>query len=209
LLLLLSVAALDGGWGSAAAALAEEGRRSAGQHLHGVARLTLVREGKALSVQLETPVFNLIGIEHEPATAAERAAWDDALSRLTRRDQPPVLPNRAARCSLVDVMVDDPFAPRDHGHAGDDQGHEDYQDHDGDGADAGDHDAEDHDADDHEHADVDVRYRFECDRDERLREVQVALFDEFPGVARLDAIYLDARHQAGATLTPDRSRFRW
>jgi hypothetical protein len=163
---------------------AEAGVRSAEAHVHGTATLSLVRDGDSLTVRLETPVFNLTGFEHAPASQAQSQAWARVLQALREPGDRLLQPSRAARCSLVDVDIEDPF----HGEA----------------APGAEHAA----GEDHSHADLHASYRFVCDRPARLRAFEVTLFETFPGIERLDAVYLSRQRQTGGTLTASRPRFR-
>ncbi|MEO0975219.1 MAG: DUF2796 domain-containing protein, partial [Pseudomonadota bacterium] len=200
--------------------------RSADRHVHGTADLVLAREGQRLTARFESPVFNLLGIEHAPQTPAQREAWQTVLTRLTSKEDPVLVPNRSARCALVGVSLSDPFADDaehdehdaeheahdEHAHDGEHE-HESHEEHDGeheheshdehDGEHEHEHEShDDHAGDDtdHGHTDLDVEYEFNCAQGDRLQEVEVRLFREFPGLERIDAIYIDNRKQVGATL---------
>lgn len=204
--------------------------RSAKSHVHGIGKLSIVLDGAGLNMLLETPVFNLIGVEQAPATARERQAWAQALTTLREQGERLLRPNAAARCMLVDAELEDPFASdhaqqmqaaHHHEHAHEpDHGEGDEHDEPAEpepepaapATDAHDATAHAHDDPSHArapaHADLHVRYRFDCERAARLREIEVDLFAAFPGLERLDAIYLDRRRQTAATLTASDPRFR-
>jgi hypothetical protein len=62
--------------GSAAASAAPHA------HVHGVAKLDIAVDGDKLSVQLDSPLDNLIGFERAPRTDAERKLADGAVATL-------------------------------------------------------------------------------------------------------------------------------
>jgi hypothetical protein len=196
-LLALACAASD------AAGSAPRATRSADRHVHGSGTLIVVLEADELTVRLESPIANLVGFEHTPQTPAERRAWDEALARLRAGGDEYFTPSRAARCSLVDTALEDPFEAHGDGeeHDGEDPGHDDP---------GHDHAEPDHAGHEHTgHADLQVQYRFSCARAERLRELEVGLFVAFEGLQQLEAVYVDRQHQFGATLSASSARLRW
>jgi len=51
-------------------------------HVHGAARLDVAVEARRITLQLDTPLDNLLGFERAPRTAAERQQADAAVARL-------------------------------------------------------------------------------------------------------------------------------
>lgn len=51
-------------------------------HEHGVATLRLALDGRQLHLELDSPLDNLVGFEHAPRNARERAALDAMAQRL-------------------------------------------------------------------------------------------------------------------------------
>ncbi|MFN3594832.1 MAG: DUF2796 domain-containing protein [Thiobacillaceae bacterium] len=90
-----------------------------GAHQHGVGRLQVVAEGPALTIRLEGPLDNLLGFEHTPRNARERAAAAALMQRL-REGKGLFGPSAAAGCTLAAAQVEAPVLEggRDHdGHA--------------------------------------------------------------------------------------------
>lgn len=78
-----------------------------GAHEHGVAHLTLAMEEKSLQMALESPADNVVGFEHAPTKAREKAAVEAALTQLR---QPALLkPNTDAGCSKGTAQAENPF----------------------------------------------------------------------------------------------------
>lgn len=59
------------------------------------------------------------------------------------------------------------------------------------------------------HADVDGDYVFRCERPEGLRNLEVKLFDAFPGLRQVDVQVAGPRGQAAARLSPKARRIAW
>lgn len=176
-------------------------------HVHGRGTLDFIREGSRLEVHFETPVFNLTGFDYAPATAAEKQVWTRAVTTVRAQGRRLLRPNASARCTLAGVYLEDPFAA---GHSRHEQ--RDTPEHSPDEPASDEHEALPGDRGEavtHDHANLHVRYRFDCERADRLREVWVELFEVIPGLEELDAIYLDHRRQTAARLTADKVRFRF
>lgn len=162
--------------------------RSAESHTHGDASLGVVLEGSTINVELETPLYNVLGFEHAAETDAQKAAVAKAESVLSDGSRLFVF-NREAKCSLsspkasLDLGLDD----QDH--------HKDKHD---------DHEGEGHDE---THKDVTVEYAYECQSPRELKTITVALFEHFENLSEIDLVYLGPNTQKQAELTASNSRF--
>src|SRR6516162_4732569 len=85
-------------------ALAEEQHRQLGAHVHGHGRLNIAIEGKKLSMELEVPGADIVGFEHEPSTAEQRAALAEAKARLANASML-FAPEPKAGCTLEQAKV--------------------------------------------------------------------------------------------------------
>ncbi len=156
-----------------------------GAHEHGVAHLSVAIEGSEVLIELSTPLDNLVGFEHAPATAAQHAALADAEARLGQGAELFRLPE-AAGCGLAETVLESPSPLR----AGKEQPA------------AHDHDY-DHGADALEgHADLIATYRFECARPAALDALRVELFQAFPRLRELRAVRAAEGGQGAAVLKP-------
>lgn len=191
-------------------ALSEEAHahRQHGPHEHGVGSLNLVVDGNVVEIELESPAINIVGFEHAPKDAAERATLDRAVATLKDGERLFGLP-AAAGCRLTGSSVSSSLlgdAPA--GEAATPNEHQGHEDHDDAQATEPPHEDGDHDAEhDHEtHADLDADYRFECDDAARIGPVDVRLFEAFPATQRLRVQFATAKGQGGADLTAARPR---
>ena len=128
-------------------------------------------EGGVVLIGLESPAANIVGFEHAPANAGERAALDAAMATLKDGGRLFRLPADAG-CRLVEAVVETPLA----GEAGK-----------GAGAAA--------------HADIDAEYRFECAEPGRLVQMQLGLFEAFPATRGLQVQFVGPKGQGAAELT--------
>jgi hypothetical protein len=79
-----------------------------GPHVHGVATLTVAVDGNRLTLDLESPLDNLLGFEHLPRTEKEEGAVRDMAQRLNRAESL-FVPTPAARCNPVSVKLESPM----------------------------------------------------------------------------------------------------
>jgi hypothetical protein len=87
-------------------------------HQHGVAHLTVVLEAQTLVIELTSPADNVVGFEHAPRKAGEKAAVTAGTALLKR---PALLvPNPEAGCRHDKAHADNPFA------SGDTRSHRDF-----------------------------------------------------------------------------------
>jgi hypothetical protein len=93
-----------------------------GPHVHGVATLTVAVDGNTLTLDLESPLDNLLGFEHLPRTEKEKGAVRDMAQRLNRT-QSLFVPTPAAHCKPASVKLQSPVLEQERPAAGD--GHAD------------------------------------------------------------------------------------
>lgn len=150
-------------------------------HQHGVAKLDVALEGQQLTLELDSPLDNLLGFERAPRTAAERQRADAMATRL-RQPQTLFQPDAAAGCTPGPVALNAPVLGLS----------------DAAGAPAAAPGA----AAASDHADLAARFVFTCTRPEALRQVEVGLFKGFSGFKRIETQVVTPRGQARRTLTP-------
>jgi len=147
-------------------------------HEHGVAQLTLVQDRSLVTIALDSPLDSIVGFEHPPRSASEKAALARAGERLHDLAAVISLPG-AAGCTVAEMEVDLPFAD----------------------ADAPAHEAHGHDHEGGEHADVSASYTLDCTDPAALDVLTVRLFETFPRMQRVRAEAATALGQGAAMLT--------
>ncbi len=150
-------------------------------HQHGVARLDIAVEPQRVTLELETPLDNLLGFERAPRTDAERKAADAAVARL-RAAAALFRIDPAAGCTLAKVTLAAPVL----GLGGS-----------GAGSSGNDKDA---------HADLEGRFEFDCKAGGRAGFVEVGLFDAFEPLKRIELQVVTPKGQLKATLAKPASR---
>lgn len=128
-------------------------------HQHGVAKLDVAVEPGKISLQLDTPLDNLLGFERAPRTDAERARADAAVATLKAAATLFKI-DAAAQCTLASVTLDSAalkLGSPDPAEAADG------------------------------HADLDGSFEFSCRDVSKATAIDVGLFDAFKGMQRIES----------------------
>jgi hypothetical protein len=181
--------------------------RSADSHVHGGATLSIVSENEVIQIELETPLYNLLGFEYEPKSDAERSLVSKAEAGLSEPQNLFRL-NESAACAFdtPDSKISLFYAHSDDDHDEEKYNH-DHSDHHDTEAEADGHDHDEHH--EHEgsesHKDVTLTYSLTCRNIEKLETVKVELFEVFPNLTELELVYLGPSQQMSAILTPSKT----
>lgn len=151
--------------------------RSRGVHEHGSATVDIAVQDATLDIALHSPAINVIGFEHAPRSAEERAALAQANRVFASPQGLFVIPPRAA-CTSTSVTL----IPITYEHDGDD------------------------DKPNAPHADYDVSYRFRCAHADQLDWIDIRLFDQMKGMHKIVANVVTPALQAQSLLSPDNTR---
>ncbi len=194
-----AAAAHDDDHGVAETDQSSEVMRQAAAHLHGDAKLAIALDESALVIELDTPLYNLTGFEHEPQTSTEATVLQNVQIILS-------LPaglfsfNPEANClprvNNQAVELTPPSKDSGDGEAG----HADHH------AEEAQHDAHSEEHDEATHRDVLIEYAFDCESPEQLQSITVELFDLFPRMEELDTVFLDQTTQRSVRLDPNNHR---
>jgi hypothetical protein len=164
--------------------LADEAEhREHGPHVHGVAQLNVALDGNVLWIELNSPAMNIVGFEHAPQDAEQKAAVGDATATL--KDGARVFtPSADAGCRLAEAKVTtDIEHPGAEHHDDADEQHEDDK-HAGEA-----------------HSEFQASYRFDCAAPDALKQLEVRLFELFPGTEEIEAQVISGAGQTAAELT--------
>ncbi len=177
--------------------------RSADAHVHGDASLSMALEGSTLTIEFDTPLYNLIGFEHVAETDDQKKAVEDAETHL---NDPASLFSFGSEAGCVaqtdglDIHLEHAHYDHGaHGHEAEKDNHEhDHEEHEGDHDDT----HEDHDHDEVTHKDVLISYSFECASPDKLSPIRINLFERFVNLSELEVVYLGSNTQDLFSLTP-------
>jgi hypothetical protein len=127
-------------------------------HQHGVLKLDIALDARKLTLQMESPLDNLVGFERAPRNDTEHKRVEAALTKL-KAGQALFSIDPAAQCTLAKVELTSGVlklgAPQPTGKS-------------------------------HEHADIDASFEFDCRDAARAAFIDVGLFDAFPGMKQID-----------------------
>lgn len=170
-------------------------------HIHGRAMLTLVLENEVLEIQFESPAANLIGFEHKARSPEEKQLAAQLESVLK---SPKLLFSfSGTRCKAIKITVDiSSIIEVDHDHH-EPHHHEPHH-----------HDSHSHSAthsdkghSDNGHSEVKASYQFSCKDTNDLKSVSVALFNQFPRIEKINAMWVTGFQQGSELLNPNRNTF--
>jgi hypothetical protein len=187
--------------GLAAPSFAQEARRQLDAHSHGEGRLAIAIEGKRVEMELEAPASDIVGFEHEPRNAKQRAAIATARKQLAKLGDVLVL-SHAAGCKLASAKVEVIGAAAASG-----KGHSHGHDHDhGDAKKsskappASKEGAHDHAT----HSEFKVTYTLDCSTPEKLDTIGFDYFKRFKGAEKLAVTVIGPKGQSSFSVTREK-----
>mgnify|MGYP001552526716 FL=1 len=188
--------------------------RQHGSHVHGIAEMNVVLDGKNLIIEMISPAANITGFEHAPKNEEQERAIHEA-AELLKDGEKLLLLDKKAECQLHEAVVksellDEREKHGEHEHEGhkDVHQHDDHESEKHDHKDAHHHDDEDgHEHDDEmSHSEFELTYHFECEKPERITKMEIELFSKFSGFEKIDVQLLTPKGQTAVELTPQKHR---
>jgi hypothetical protein len=196
---------------------AEQASKSLEAHVHGLSELTVAMDAKSIEIQLVSPAMNLVGFEHKASSKKDIAAVNQAESILRQYDS--LFSISGADCKHLSTSIDSDdllvvenhqYDHDDHDKHDDHDDHEKHNDHD-------DHDKHDdyhaHDKHDHHnendhgesHSEMVASYSYSCNDSSKLSSIKVSLFEYFPGIETINAMWVMPSNQGSVRLTAKNS----
>ena len=176
----IALIAVHAGFGVIADGLErKEMKRVVDAHVHGEATMKIVIEGPLLEIELSSPAANFLGFEHTAHTPEELKKVNEAQRLLSQTDLIIRLSESSCIHSKTNIDQTNLLKSTDdhHGH---------------------DHD-HDHKSNENEHSDISITYEYKCERPPT--EMLVTLFDYFPAVQRLEAMWVSETRQGREILS--------
>lgn len=153
-----------------------------GAHVHGVATLQVAVDEKTMTLDFSSPLDNLLGFEHIPHDAKQKAAVKNMADSLNKASQLFIL-SADAQCTLESVKLDSLVLDK--------KGNSLPQEEAG------------------GHADLDGEFVFACKQTGKLHNLEVKLFDSFPNLHQLKVEVATLKKQTSAKLTPEQRHVSW
>jgi Protein of unknown function (DUF2796) len=166
--------------------LARGEQRQLGAHVHGHGRLNIAIEGKKVSMELEAPGADIVGFEHEPETAEQKAAVAEAQAKLANASALFTLEPKA-RCELDRVKVARESAEHGHEAAAEKA--------------AGGAAGKEKEAGEQHHSEFRAEYFFLCSAASRLTSITFQYFAAFPGAQELNVTVAATKGQSSFEVT--------
>jgi Protein of unknown function (DUF2796) len=157
-----------------------------GPHVHGTGELHVVIEANRLTIELHSPLENLLGFEHAPRTDKQRAAVQSMVEKLKESSKLFRVPIEA-ECISTTPSIDAPVVAQSQART---TGKDGAGKPPGGSAD--------------EHSNVTAEYEFTCTNTDRIDSIEVNLFDVFPGTKHLKAEVAGPHGQTAKNLSPER-----
>lgn len=159
-----------------------------GAHVHGVATLQIAVDEKTMTLDFSGPLDNLLGFEHVPRDARQKAAVKKMADNLNKADEF-FIPTAEAQCVLQSVKLDslvlEPKASQDNKEKA--QQHEEERGH----------------------ADIGGEFVFACKQIGKLHGLEVKLFDAYPNLHQLKVEVATLKKQSSARLTAEQRHASW
>ena len=163
-----------------------------GAHVHGIATLQVAVDEKTMTLNFSGPLDNLLGFEHVPHNAKQKAAVKKMADDLNHAERF-FIPTAEAQCTLqstkLESLVLEPVPPHEKksAHMEDSKHHEEESGH----------------------ADIDGEFVFACKQTGKLHDLEVKLFDAFPHLSQLKVEVATLKKQSSAKLTTNQRRVNW
>ena len=152
-----------------------------GAHVHGIATLQVAVDEKTMTLDFSSPLDNLLGFEHEPRDAKQKAAVKNMADSLNKAGLL-FIPTTDAQCTLQSVKLDSLVLNK--------KSSQDKEEAGG-------------------HADMDGEFVFTCKQIGKLHDLEVKLFDTFPNLHQLKVEVATLKKQTSSKLTTDQRHIKW
>ncbi|MFZ2301286.1 MAG: DUF2796 domain-containing protein [Gallionella sp.] len=163
-----------------------------GAHVHGIATLQIAVDDKTMSLDFSGPLDNLLGFEHVPRNAKQKAAVKKMADDLNHAERF-FIPTAEAQCTLQSIKLEslvlEPIPPQE---KKSDKKEESK-----------------HHEEESGHADIDGEFVFACKQIGKLHDLEVKLFDAFPHLGQLKVEVATLKKQTAAKLTAKQRRVNW
>ncbi len=188
--------------------LANEEFRSHEAHVHGKVEVNIAQDGQELLVEVTAPGADVVGFEHAPKTAEQKALFEQAIAQLNKPEE--LFGFNNTSCTLKFKSVTNTLEGDHDDHEGHDHAEHDHDDHKG--HDHAEHDHDDHEGHDHSeggHGEFTVEYHYQCSDIEKLDTVNTQWFSKFSNTKSMTVNLLTDSAQIQEVLNADRISFRF
>lgn len=186
-------------------------------HQHGVVEWHIAQDGNELLAEITAPGSDVVGFEHAPENAEQKAALDSVIASLTTPGALLAM-NVEAECKLEAQTVNHTL--KDDEHHEDHEHHDEHKDHDNhDGHEHHDEhkDHDHHDGHEHhdghdkkaQHGEFSAQYTFHCDSPAELASITTTWFEVFGNTEKISVQAISDKGVVASELTPSSNTFRF
>lgn len=177
--------------------LAQQNADSLDAHVHGLSELTIAMDAQLLEIQLISPAMNLVGFEHKASSKKDIAAVEQAESIFHQHDSLFLIAGGGCKHLETSIDSDDLLEIDNH--------YSDHSDH----AKDSHKDEHHHDHKEHEqgesHSEIVASYSYSCKDSSKLSAITVSLFEQFPGIENINAMWVMLSKQGSVMLSANKS----
>ncbi|MGB1290359.1 MAG: DUF2796 domain-containing protein, partial [Porticoccaceae bacterium] len=162
--------------------------------VHGLSELTIAMDAQLLEIQLISPAMNLVGFEHKASSKKDIAVVQQAESILRRHDSLFLIAGGGCRHIETSIDSDDLLEIDNHhdDHAKDSHKDEHHHDH------------KEHEQGE-SHSEIVASYSYSCKDSSKLSAITVSLFEQFPGIENINAMWVMLSKQGSVMLSANKS----
>ncbi len=157
------------------------GHRHHDAHEHGKASLNILLDASTVDFELRTPALNVLGFEHPPNTDEQYNIVREARRVLSQYTT--VLTFPGANCKQVDSYLEMPFDDKD-AHSQHSHDHHDNHEHES-------------------HSEYYLSFSVSCGTADKLSQIEVQLFQQFPGFENIDVQWAGNSSSSMVTVTSE------
>jgi len=169
---------------------AEKSVESLDAHVHGLSELTIAMDTKTIELQLISPAMNLVGFEHKASSKQDIAAVKQAELLLEQQDSLFLIAGGDCEHLSTSIDSDDLLESDNH--------HDDHDDH-------GKHDDHSEHDQGETHSEMVASYSYTCKDTSNLSSIKVALFTSFPGIHKINTLWVTPSKQGSSMLSAKNS----
>ena len=165
-------------------------------HVHGLATLNLALENEVMEIHFESPAANVIGFEHKARSAKEKQAVEQTKTVL--KSPKLMFSFVGTDCELKATTVDiSEVVDSEHEHHSHSENHSHSEHH---------KHSEHHNHSSGHHSEIKSSYRFNCKDAGDLNYVSIGLFELFPGIEKINVLWVTETKQGAELLAPGRNK---
>ena len=156
-------------------------------HVHGHAQLTLAIENNTFYINLIAPADSLVGFEHQAETTEQILLVKKLITTLSNVNN--IFAVTTGSCKTIENNIDADaiFDQHKHQHQHEQEKHVEHRGH----------------------AEVLASYIFQCNKDKQPSSAQILLFEHYPAIEQVDAVWITSHHQGASSLTAKNNVLIW